>query len=655
MQDKLAVLEFRMTLVDDAKAVKRLQRAYGYYIDKGLWDEAADLFADDGSIEIALDGVYLGKARVRQYLRALGHGREGLAYGELNEHIQLQGVVNVAPDGNSARGRWRCFIIQGKLGDHAYWGEGPYENEYVKDNGVWKIKKLHWYQTFLVPYDGGWAKNRDVNGGKYVSDTLAPDSPPSVQYKTWPDTFLPPFHFDNPVTGKDVRKMGAVDMAAVPKATTAATPEALAGKLAALARQVGLLEDEHQIENLQRIYGFYVDKSMWTQVADLFADDGTLEIGGRGVFVGKQRVFEYLNFLGDEFPRDGWLYDHMQLQPVIHVAPDGKTARGRWRFFTTGAEFGKFHQWGMGVYENTYAKEDGVWKIKNLHAYFTMYTPYDDGWGRTADPNTRPEQDLPPDLPPSEVYDTYPAVYVPPFHYPNPVTGRPVYQETVTDYVEIPTVGIEMDEVALMLDKLEQRITLLEDAEAVENLHAIYGYYLAGNQWDELADIFADNGSIEIAMRGVYVGKKSIRRNLDLYGKQGIHYGVLHNHMQFQPVINIAPDGGTARMRSRAFSILGEYGKSGSWMGGVYENEFVKQDGVWRIRHDQVFNTYFAPYDQGWKDLQHYQPPGITASNPPDKPPSMPFNMYPRAFLPPYHYPNPVTGKKVSWTAPEIN
>ena len=39
------------------------------------------------------------------------------------------------------------------------------------------------------------------------------------------------------------------------------------------------------------------------------------------------------------------------------------------------------------------------------------------------------------------------------------------------------------------------------------------------------------------------------------------------------------------------------------WMGGIYENEFVKIDGRWLFLKDQQINTYFAPYETGWKDL----------------------------------------------------
>ncbi len=196
---RVAALERRKGLVEDVNAIERLQHAYGYYVDRGLWDEVANLFADDGTLEIGLDGVYVGKARVREYLYALGGGRQGLLDGELNEHLQVMPVITVAPDGRSAQARWRAITLTGELGRDAFWGEGPYENEYVKSDGVWKIKTLHWYQALHVPYEGGWQTNPDPTGAKFVSSTLPPDRPPSVEYQTWPNTYVPPFSFPNPV------------------------------------------------------------------------------------------------------------------------------------------------------------------------------------------------------------------------------------------------------------------------------------------------------------------------------------------------------------------------------------------------------------------------------------------------------------------------
>jgi len=201
LTQRLKQLAVEAERLEDVSAVKRLQRVYGYYLEAAQWDQIADLFSDDGSIEIGQDGVYVGKERVRGYLHALGGGKVGLKQGQLNEHLQLQPVVDVSADGHTAKGRWRTLILAGQYHQQALWGEGPYENEYVKDNGVWKIHKVHWYQTFLVPYAGGWAKNRDVNGGIFVSKRLPPDQPPTERYPTWPGVYIPPFHYKNPVTG----------------------------------------------------------------------------------------------------------------------------------------------------------------------------------------------------------------------------------------------------------------------------------------------------------------------------------------------------------------------------------------------------------------------------------------------------------------------
>jgi len=255
------------------------------------------------------------------------------------------------------------------------------------------------------------------------------------------------------------------------------------------------------------------------------------------------------------------------------------------------------------------------------------------------------EPSLAPDRPSSHDREQIDGISVPPLHYGNPVTGGPVYAHDPAYFASRP---MDTSLVALTrsADDLEHQIGLLEDYVQLENLQMRYGYYLATLQWDRLANLFAQDGTIEIALRGVYVGRANVRRNLNLYGAPGVHEGNLHNHMQYQPVIDVAADGQTAKIRARAFSMMGNYGKAGMWMGGIYENQFVKVNGVWQFKHDQVFNTYFIPYDTGWKDVQPRPAPGITAANPPDRPPTMPFEMFPRPMdWPAFHFDNPVTGK----------
>ena len=81
---EIDALTLRVQKLEGVRAVKNLQRAFGYYVDRGLWGEAADLFAEDGTIEIGLDGVYQGKGRIREYLKRLHGGPEGLISAQLN-------------------------------------------------------------------------------------------------------------------------------------------------------------------------------------------------------------------------------------------------------------------------------------------------------------------------------------------------------------------------------------------------------------------------------------------------------------------------------------------------------------------------------------------------------------------------------------------
>ena len=640
----LAETAHRLELVEDANDIKRLQRAYGYYLDHGRWDDLTGLFAVSATLEIGLDGVYRGRERIGEYFAALGKGRDGLAPGQLNEHMQLMPVVTVAPDGLTARGRWRDIVMQGQLGEFAAWGEGPFENEYVKEDGVWKISSLHWFQTMLVNFDGGWHQNEDFNDARWVGDALPPDAPTSWPYEPWPDTWLPPFHFENPVLGAL-----AIDLArfAPPLLPEAAGLDDIARAGAELEQRIALVEAENQIENLQRIYGFYIEEGFWSEAAALFARDGIFEIAGSGQFRGPERIRDYLRSIDAEFPQPGRLYDQMQLQPIVHVAPDGLTAKARWRLFAQEARYGDFSEWGVGWYENDYVYEDGVWKIAHLRQFNRMYTPDQEGWGRTAlpGPTFALRSEFAPDAESTIAHAPYPATADPQFHYPNPVTGGAVYGSSPAQSVAVPTLT-DTAAASALLDGLADRVERLEDVEQIERLQGIYGYYLASYSMDDLAGIFADDGTIEIALRGVYAGKASVRRNLDLYPPVD-----LHNHMQYQPVIHLSADGTSALMRSRAFSIMGTYGQYSMWMGGIYENEFVEQDGIWKIRKDQVFNTYFVNYAEGWKNNQPRRPPGINADNPPDAPPTIEFEMYPAAFLPPYHYPNPVTGAAVGLPA----
>jgi len=100
-------------------------------------------------------------------------------------------------------------------------------------------------------------------------------------------------------------------------------------RAADLLRRAQRLADEQAVMNLQHAYGYYLDRGLWRQLADLFAPDGSREVGQGGVYLGRERVFQSMTLSGPPGLRPGQLNDHFEFEPIIDVAPDGNSAKGR--------------------------------------------------------------------------------------------------------------------------------------------------------------------------------------------------------------------------------------------------------------------------------------------------------------------------------------
>jgi len=78
-----------------------------------------------------------------------------------------------------------------------------------------------------------------------------------------------------------------------------------------MSNQIGILEDTNAIRKLQHAYGYYLDKCLYKEVVDLFADDGEAHFNG-GIYKGKDKGVRRLYI--DGFSKD---------------LPEAKTGRAR--------------------------------------------------------------------------------------------------------------------------------------------------------------------------------------------------------------------------------------------------------------------------------------------------------------------------------------
>lgn len=583
----LQQLEIAVVRAEDISAIKTLQRAYGYYADRGLWNELADLFADDATANYP-SGGFDGNASIRaMFVQNLGQGRQGLAEGRIYNHTILQPVIDLAPDGATATGRWRVLGMLGRHGASAIWADSLYRFDYVKRDGTWKIKALTAYAGSGGGYDAGWTKPAPRPPGASAASPIRNNLAHPAD-RPWIDpceadvsVCVVPFPYPNRGTMRVAEDVTAqVSATAVPDSARAAD----------LVRRAQRLEDELAVLNLQRTYGYHVDRGQWRQAAALFAPDATREVGQAGVYVGRDRIRQSFALAAPDGLRKGQLNDHLQLEPIVHVAPDGRTAQARifeLAFTGGGGEPARLVQ---NVAENAYVRRGDAWLIQRMHVYTILVTDYDQGWAKSALPAPGVSDRLPPDRPPSVRYEAYPKVFTPPLHFDARSVGRSGPVAVAVDD-SMPSLRV------IRSAQAQARRAL--DHHEVENLQNAYGYYAEKFLWSEMATLFTDDAVLEVdGSRSK--GRDGILAWLRSRGPEGPVQGALDSQLQLQPVIEVAADGRTARTRSRLLRLTRDAGGTPMWGAGTYEGDVVKQDGVWRFSRLKFRRSYLVPYKGGW-------------------------------------------------------
>ncbi|KIW18065.1 hypothetical protein PV08_02352 [Exophiala spinifera] len=221
LQAEVKRLHDKLQKVEDEAEIRKTHFKYGYYLDKCLYNEVVDMFSDhpDAYVEF-LGSRYRGKDGIRRlyqgrFQKYFVAGRNGPVYGFLLDHPMLQDIIDRDTE-THAWGRLRALMSAGTHQSiqeehprgHAQWWEGGlYENEYIKENGVWKLFRYRYFPFWHADFERGWAhtkKNYIPWPTKtYPEDPIGPDEI-IEQRMLWPDTRVIPFHYPHPVTGRQV-------------------------------------------------------------------------------------------------------------------------------------------------------------------------------------------------------------------------------------------------------------------------------------------------------------------------------------------------------------------------------------------------------------------------------------------------------------------
>ncbi len=201
---QLTAANHRIGLLEDKNAIERLQYTYGFLIDNRMFREMADLFADEGAwIEIGGRGVYQGKEAIHGFLLdVLGGGRWGLLPREIINHVQQQLLIEVDDDRLHARARARAEVQGNSPPDTPtfLFADGIYENDYIKENGLWKIHGIRVTMSYYVSLE----RARIWFDTAPPSEAVPPNGPATLADEGLGRPFNP-FRFAHPITGEALR------------------------------------------------------------------------------------------------------------------------------------------------------------------------------------------------------------------------------------------------------------------------------------------------------------------------------------------------------------------------------------------------------------------------------------------------------------------
>lgn len=193
-------LEQRLARLEAVHAVQNLVGRYEFWHVANLHRKCLQLFAlETPGVKIEMDwGVFDGRAGVERFFLGYhgGHEAEKPDYkpdGGMHLHTQTTPVIEVADDGQTAKGVWISpgneTIPLGPNGSmKAFWIWIKYGFDFVRENGEWKIWHMSVHCIFMCPYETSWVDMEPLPPRRQMPPEIGPDrylpSPPPWRYAT---------------------------------------------------------------------------------------------------------------------------------------------------------------------------------------------------------------------------------------------------------------------------------------------------------------------------------------------------------------------------------------------------------------------------------------------------------------------------------------
>ncbi|MDM7997638.1 MAG: nuclear transport factor 2 family protein [Acidobacteriota bacterium] len=210
------------------------------------------------------------------------------------------------------------------------------------------------------------------------------------------------------------------------------------------------------------------------------------------------------------------------------------------------------------------------------------------------------------------------------------------------------------------IQSLEKRLQHVEDVQAINRLQYAYNYYVEHMMKEEIIDCFSDSPDVLLDwLEGKWKGKAGVRKYFDV--NQIPPVGFQHQLIPSAGLITVDDEGKTAKGRWYAFGgvMMPAPSKAGakpefsrSFINGIYEIGYIKEQGIWKILSINWVIPYGVRIKDGWilpEDIAGPMLKGSSGAPGPQIVPDIAMDKndlrYVTGYILPHHFNHPVTGK----------
>lgn len=168
IEARIRELEAKVQELNDREAIRNLRYRYHECINEGKHADIPGLFTEDGELDFGHLGHARGGAELTAFFnRLVGQPPQAGAQAPPGISFVKQFIHNhvLHLQGDRATG-FSYLEAKPVYNGESYLVAARYDDEYIKQNGQWRFKKMQLTPYFMVPLREGWAQEDRIKMGR---------------------------------------------------------------------------------------------------------------------------------------------------------------------------------------------------------------------------------------------------------------------------------------------------------------------------------------------------------------------------------------------------------------------------------------------------------------------------------------------------------